>query len=401
MHLRPSERSRWSRCSGYPAFQALLSSVLPADKPSVHAWRGTVGHAICEEMLQPVVRMTPANRYAWSCDPSHTLIHVGGCAGRVYIHPEYSDVEYIVDAELITHIRTYLVAVANILQELGPKADARIEWGVSVSSVLGGTADAVIWTESRLVIVDAKFGQGVDVAAKNNQQLQCYAVAVHKALRTQSIEYVDLVIVQPALGGVKCSEHDISELHVWEVNIERETDRCKSSSRTLVAGSWCRWCPCVLRCPAQQKVLEEAVAVAEVPTVARSNRYDVLGEQLRRYEDVLLPYGKALRDQLHFALTLGACTTAETGWELVEKRSSRTWVHADAVLDLLQQHGVNTDDVFEHTLFSPAKLEKYIKRHGVSVDLAPLWSQKPSGTVLRRVGSAPKLPVIRGVGALP
>lgn len=90
-----------------------------------------------------------------------------------------------------------------------------------------GTADAVIPSVDELIIVDLKYGRGVKVDAKDNEQLQLYALAALEAFDFAGpFQRVRLVIVQPRLGHLDEWVYSVAELHAFKQTVAPRAQRC-------------------------------------------------------------------------------------------------------------------------------------------------------------------------------
>ena len=389
---RPSERDRWSHCSGYPAFKALLDTegLLPPEEPNKHAARGTVGHALVEMALRHV------DQFGLWDDPSAVVRYLLTQVGHTQ---DVDDLVVEIDQVLVDMAVECLLVVCRIVNDGGVPFHIFIE-----EPLASGTPDVVVWFPRlrRLVVIDHKFGAGVTVDARNNPQLQVYAVEARDALG-EDVETVDLVISQPAKGHMKVSRHDGSELAAWAEQISREKAACSAPQRRLAAGSWCRWCLCALQCPAVEKAVEDTVAFAESPVQVSGLRADALGRRLVQFEDVLVPYGAALRARLHKGLEVGEYDSGAAGWKVVAKRATRKWKDEDEAADWLMCNGVDELAAYKRTLLSPAQIEKLAKSTGLVLpDVADLTESVSSGTTIARTYDArPAKPRLVALGNFP
>lgn len=394
---RPSERARWARCSGYPVFRALLDSegLLPPEQPSEFAARGTVGHALVEEAL-----VLLKDDDAWE-DPTAAVRLLQSYVGKTRVVDG-------LDVEITQELAD--AAVECVLHCCDLVCEANTPYVFIEHRGATGTLDFGLWdadVDGTLTIVDQKFGAGVTVSPRDNPQLQVYAVELYDEVikfgSTFSVEKVRLVINQPFKGGYKESWHDVSELLVWDERIAAERAACAAPERRLAAGSWCRWCACATACPALEKAVESAMAQADVPVGVTAVSPVQMGERLRQYEDVLVPYGAALRARLHEGLEDGTYASADAGWKVVAKRAVRRWVDEGRVAVLLSERGFSQHDIYKRTLLSPAQIEKLAKSSGLALaDLSSQVESVSSGTTLARVTDArPGKPRLVALGAFP
>lgn len=400
MRLRPSERSRWENCSGYPAFRDLLASegALPVEEPSLYAWRGTVAHAVLAELLERYAKSKwPEHTLTWAEDSSESLAWLLDQRGRVYTEESTGQV-CVVDDDMLSDVAFCALAVASYVRSM-PGCRMHVELHVGGDDPSAGTADVVLESDTEVAVLDAKFGQGVDVAIENNLQLRTYAVLFEGP--DSNFEKVHLAILQPRRGGIKKSVHDASELRHWVGSLNSAQQRCFSPiARRLAAGSWCRWCACAQSCPAIATVFEEAVVYASVPDAAAAPSGAVLGERLRVYEAVLKPYADALAGALLSGLEHGTYDDS-SGWKRVEKRAQRKWADEAAVVVWFSARGYGQAELYDRKLKTPAKLEKHLNgdaktamsslvvKESSGYTLAPVADRRPKEKPLVALGPFP------------
>jgi hypothetical protein len=109
-----------------------------------------------------------------------------------------------------------------------------------------GTADAVINCENVLKVIDLKCGRGVavevDYAGKINPQLGFYALGAMDALDKWEWDSVEIIIVQPRLGGIKRRVVDVLELADLGAELIAAAKLAESDTPPFAAGSHCKFC---------------------------------------------------------------------------------------------------------------------------------------------------------------
>jgi hypothetical protein len=85
----------------------------------------------------------------------------------------------VVTADMVQDVLPYVRYVQDLVTSTG--GELFIEQKIAIGAITGehdahGTADAVIVTHDEIIIVDLKFGRGIEVDAVENKQLQIYAL---------------------------------------------------------------------------------------------------------------------------------------------------------------------------------------------------------------------------------
>jgi hypothetical protein len=352
--LSPSAAHRWMRC---PASVALEQNC--PDKSSSYADEGTAAHELAQRALTD-------NR-----DADAYIGHTIGVGGR----------EFTVDDEMAGYVQVYLDEV----RALADGGDLFVEQHVDFSDAVGvpesfGTSDAVIVKGSTLILVDLKYGRGVQVSAEENEQMLLYAIGGLAAFNglVADIDTVQLVIVQPRLQSVSSWECPVAEVDAFAERAKSAAASCLgaldvSESDMLpqyakAGEKQCRFCKAKAVCPALEREVQAAVvgdfedltpkAVAEATDNLQFVFSQALGQRMKNVELVEL-WCKAVRARTESELLAGR---AVDGFKLVEgRRGNRDWRDAAAVEAALKSMRLGTDAIYDRKLISPAKAEKLLK----------------------------------------
>lgn len=334
-----SSSERWLACPG----SMELSKKAPPQVESKYAKEGTDAHHCVEYLL--LNRARPVNKIV----------------AELKQYPR----------EMIEHA----VKAAELILKMVPEgADLFAETKSDLSFIdpeAFGTADAVIVEPfGRLIVIDFKYGAGVQVDPENNSQLAFYALGVaHKY--DYDFSSVEIVVIQPRVdhedGPVRSWILSIPELMAWTETFREGIARCKDPLAPLVAGEHCRFCPAKTICPEiSDKALVAArldfapladsemgfVTEPEIPavtTVLDAEMPDVLNAlpKLETWID-------AVRERAFAMLERGAKIP---GWKLVDKRGQRKW--ADPEKATAQFFKRYKEDIFVPSeILSPAQMEK-------------------------------------------
>jgi len=116
-----------------------------------------------------------------------------------------------------------------------------------------GTADAVVVFDNTLKVIDLKAGRGVaveaDYAGKINPQLGFYALGAMFSVEERQWESIEIIIVQPRLGGVKRRLTDMTELAELSRELVEAAELAEGDDPPFAAGSHCKFCLARATCP--------------------------------------------------------------------------------------------------------------------------------------------------------
>lgn len=290
-----------------------------------------------------------------------------------------------IDEELVPFVQEYVDLVNRMAS--GDKKYLFIEASLNIASVTGeydahGTADAVIFSEKEIVIVDLKFGRGVKVEAKENPQLLIYGLAAEAEFGGN--RKIRLVIFQPRL-------HHLSEWTPSSVELDVFKKNARVSGRTALAiyrgeaprrddyfpsEETCRFCRARGRCGALEKKVQEEVGADFDALADMDGDKDAVSEFVknsgvdisRAYAavPVIEAWCRAVSAEAERILHAGEDLP---GFKLVAgRKGARYWNDADAAADALRALQFGDADIFERKLISPAQAEKMFKASGMAAD---------------------------------
>jgi hypothetical protein len=219
-----------------------------------------------------------------------------------------------------------------------------------------GTVDvAIIEPFGCLHIIDLKYGEGY-VNHKDNSQMIYYALGLaHK--HKYDFDEIKVTIYQPRGGGevARTDSFSVSKLKSWKKEFEKAVARCESATDTsdLNAGSWCKFCPAKVICPALTKAsfdmakLDFASEVQPDPKALTSNQLKTILDrsaylelwikEVKKYAEARLSKGEKI-----------------SGWGLVPTRAQRVWKDAKKV-------AAKFPDLESPDIMSVAQAEKFLK----------------------------------------
>ena len=332
--LQPSAAHRWLNCTASPRFLAEHEAELPK-RDTEWSTEGTLAHEIAEKMLlgQP-----------WSCDP--------------------------VMAE---HVQGYVDRVKANLATAREGATLHVETKVPLFYMPErvGRIDTTVMdkVDSRIIVRDLKYGEGVMVDAENNEQQAIYAESF---IRDQWPDMpadgmVRIVIDQPrARDGDTVKDWVLtrSELSLFCARIGAVARKIIADEDTQFApGSACRFCEAKGICPARGN---QALAVLPEETTMQLGGLPppegLTEDQMRRIveaKDQLTDWLDSVEAHVFARLTEGK---EFPGFKLVEGRANRQWADEAEAAKKLRSFLPKDTLWSAPTFLTPAQAEKALKK---------------------------------------
>lgn len=342
---------------------------------------------LCQQMPE-----RPSSRYADEGTLCHTIMEavlahdgrpedfIGDTSGEVTVTPE------LIDAK----IRPALAALDEIdpANQMTYDCEIVVGFGDALPGVFG-SADMIGRLGHTAVVLDWKFGDGVDVAVEENPQAMFYAAA---AMRTPKAAWafdgateIECVIVQPtAKTPVKRWRTTPERIRAFERQLFAAVREAEKPDARFATGDHCRWCAAKPICPLLTGAVDRAVKTSlEGINAAR------LGEMLDQ-ASLIESYLADVRVLAQHILEEGFSIP---GWKLVQKRATRQWTNPDEAKAALTHLGLDETELTETKLVSPAQAEKVLKKRKLALpdDLVVAVS---SGTTLAPE-SDPRPPVLQ------
>jgi hypothetical protein len=373
--------SKWS-ASGFESIMLCPGKkVLEQGKPdntSKYAAEGTAAHQVLTWALQ---EERPATAYI----------------GRVI---EADGFVFEVDQDMAGHVQV-CVDYANDLK--GDDGTIFADIRVNYSSYLGvaeqeawGTADVIVCRGTEVIVVDFKYGMGVEVDAERNPQMSLYGLGALQAYHglVADFETVRMAISQPRIKRAP-SEWDCSveELEAWGRSTARSAVvSCLNAGAILspdqggmTTTEWedtflrptekgCKFCRAKATCPALRVEVAQTVRGDYAPATPEefsdmtltpvSSAHD---DDLERNwlaaclskVDLIEDWCKAIRAETERRLLAGDNVP---GFKLVQgKRSARQWTDAKVAEETLKTMRVKLEDMYDFKLISPTTADKLAK----------------------------------------
>ena len=270
----------------------------------------------------------------------------------------------LLEEKLIPALDAFDTYINALEDETGSPATILVEQEVSFGRYIPGafgSCDVLVRSGGRVVVLDWKFGRGVQVQAEENAQLLFYAAAAARTPALSALfddaEDVDLVIIQPP--GISVWQTTLPRLSKFEHALKDAVTKSQQPGAKISAGDHCRWCPAkgAAVCPEMNGALERAV-------ITDISKLDVtkLGKACEQ-SYILEHLIKDLRQMVQTALENGV---AVPGWKLVDKRATRKWAVDEAEITA-EFGGIGTDKLYKTELLSPAQMEKVLKEYSLVI----------------------------------
>lgn len=370
-----SAAHRWLACPG-----SVVLSEGKEDKGSKYAAWGTVAHDFADRCLN------------YETNPADSLGGVVEQDGHIIV----------VDQEMVDCVNTYLANVREMTAGADLfQSETRTNYShwLQVPEDAGwGTADATAVLGTELQVHDLKTGQGVEVDAKDNEQLMLYAGGKLREIEELGleIETIRLVIHQPRLKAAP-SEWSLSrdELVAWltgrarsgaaSVQMAAELGGCDKWEEIFLdpGESQCKFCKAKATCPALRAEVAQTV-FAETPASpedfedmrsgigCKDTLESVLAcERTQGHSaaawlaaylskvDLIEDWCSAVRAEALRRLEAGEPVP---GFKLVQgKRGARKWADEAQAEAALKTFRLKVEEMYDLKLISPTSAEKLTK----------------------------------------
>lgn len=356
--LSPSSAVRWMTCPGSVA----LCEGIP-DTSSASADEGTMMHTVA----------------------AHCLAAGTDAAG--YVGVTDTETGLILQVEQAQAVQKYVDHVRSIVKATNGKLLVEQRVGIdhlTMESGAQGTADAVILTQDELIVLDAKFGRGVEVEAQDNPQLLMYACGV---LKEWDIVYdfkrVRVGIIQPRLNATPEWSLSIEELNNFAVEAQFAAEYTRQPDAPLVPSpKGCQWCRAKATCPAIRTLV-----MNDFDNVVPETAHDDELARVMANADMIEKWVKAVRAEVERRLLAGEPVP---GYKLVQgKKGNRHWSKDDDAEALLKSMRIKHDQMYDYKLASPTSLEKLYK----AGEIGPRQWTKIAELITQSEGSPSVAPV--------
>ena len=356
----PSALHRLMRCPG----SAVLCKSVP-EQSSKYAEEGTLFHSVMEYILKSKLGEQVTNKWI-----------------RMYIET-YSTI--VLEKEAVDEMVDCVQGATqwfnlNFVNATQIIAETRLPMYYSDRDY--GTADVIVLFDDRLVIVDWKYGKGVDVSPNNNPQLISYAVSALKYLSSQHIDIrnfkeIETIIYQPRIytgETVKSYKYTMQELVQQSKIIKEAVDKVyalysKSVNSKIVkenlsaSDEACKFCPAKMICKAYAKQGTELLGdlISEKERLQK-HPDDVNWVEIgKKFEEELPKLQQFFNDVLEYFLVLPVEERPQGVYE-ARKSSRLSYINnQEKVIEVLRNNEI---DAIDHSikLITLTELKKQIKK---------------------------------------
>lgn len=355
--LSPSSANRWLICTP----SAKLGAKYP-NKSSVYADEGTCAHSLCELLLQKALGLITNEKYKSDL--------------TVLKKSEYYDLSMLSYAK---DYRDYVLEQYNrlVAQKKG-KVYIKIECRVDLTNYVPGsfgTSDCFIYNDEVLIVIDFKYGKGVEVSPIKNYQFRLYAIGIIGQIYDKAkIELIEMHVYQPRMNNIGYYSETRSVLVSWyKSDVLKQAQLAYQGKGEYKAGKHCGFCPAKGNCKTYAQFnlsnIDESFALPN-------------GLDPEFITKVVLNAGlfeSWIKSVKAFALEQAQKGVKFPGLKLVEGRSNRYIDSPDyAALELIM-NGAKESDVYKpKTLHTITELEKTIGKSQLN-ELIGDYILKPDG----------------------
>lgn len=273
-------------------------------------------------------------------------------------HPEIND-DYKSMEDNVSGYADFVIAKYEELKKRDPAAILITEQRVDYSHIVKGgfgTSDAVIIGDNTVIIIDLKYGKGVEVPAENNPQMRLYALgAMSEFELLYDFDAVEMTIYQPRRSNISSELMYSGDLTEWAREVVKPAaDKALSDNPPYHPGEWCtnHFCPGAGVCKARAEyVLAMERHSGKDPALLSDEE---LADALNR-STMLASWAKALGA---YALDSALSGHRIPGYKVVEGRSNRAYKNADKAADAIMAAGFDEAMIYNKTLLGITDMEK-------------------------------------------
>ncbi len=327
----PSAAERWIPCPG-----SVKATEGMADTTSVFAAEGTFAHHISE------------------------LARIDKKDASYYFEKKSDDGQFTCDKEMVQAVQYFLNYVEQFEAE-EELIEAKVSYDAWVDGGFG-TLDAALLNDGTAVVIDLKYGKGIQIHAEDNPQLKLYALGLfqeHGML--YDFKTFKLCICQPRLDWIDEWEISAEDLLTWANEIvEPAADLADTDDAPFKAGSWCQWCKIKGTCQTRYEMVTDAL-VDELQEITNPNEMgeSELGEAMSLVPEIA-KWCVDVTESVTKLVAQGKDIVGGDGlsFKMVEGRSNRAWRDAKEAEKAMKAHKIKVADMFTKKLITAPAFEK-------------------------------------------
>lgn len=371
--LSPSSAKRWMTCPG----SVILSEGI-VDKSSEFADEGTAAHFLAAHCLRH-------NQNAALHLGAKVLLlkdvitgeHAEAFEGGVLI-PSTGRIlnSFKVDADMARHVQVYLDYVHDVMASTNGELFVEVEvplMHITGESDAKGTSDAVILAGDEIIVIDLKYGMGVEVSAVENPQLLMYASGARKDFELAGdFSRIRMAISQPRISTQPsewdCPSYVLDEFEGQVVDAASNVWRMKEGDIPLVCvpeGDACKWCKAKASCKELDKKVQAEIGAdfdnlltSAPPKIGRYEEDTSYLSKKMACISLIEDWCKAIRSEVEKLLLSGQ---AVEGYKLVQgRKGARSWANAEEAEAMLKSMRLKIEQMYDMKVISPTTAEKVL-----------------------------------------
>ncbi len=382
----PSGAAAWMACPGKLAMEAG-----EPESVSRYADEGTAAHFLAAECLTHNTHPAAVLCKTIGIDPHGEAFfpQVVGNEGRE------ARAVFEIDTDMAGHVNHYV----QVVRRLAEGGELLVEQRLPIGHITGeadatGTGDAIILKDDEIIIIDLKYGRGVEVSAEDNPQLALYGLGALEAFgMLGDFSKVRMVIIQPRVSPTP-SEWTLrlDDLDAWASGIREAASMARDALNShgsyaewdadnLSPGDACRFCKAKTKCPALRSqvlatVADDFVAIEEpiAPQLSGvlervSNCDDAHLDSLFPNLDLIEQFVEAVRKRIEARALSGAVFN---NCKLVQgKRGNRKWTDDTEAEAQMKAMRLKVEEMYDLKLISPTSAEKLAPKYDKEGKLIP------------------------------
>ena len=327
----PSAAERWLVCPG-----SVKATEGMADTTSVYAGEGTFAHHISE------------------------LARIDKKDASYYFEKKSDDGQFTCDKEMVQAVQYFLNYVEQFEAE-EELIEAKVSYDAWVDGGFG-TLDAALLNDGTAVVIDLKYGKGIQIHAEDNPQLKLYALGLfqeHGML--YDFKTFKLCICQPRLDWIDEWEISIEDLLTWANEIvEPAADLADTDNAPFKAGAHCQWCKIKGTCQTRYEMVTDAL-VDELQEITNPNEMgeSELGEAMSLVPEIV-KWCTDVTESVTKLVAQGKEIVGGDGlpFKMVEGRSNRAWRDIKDAEKAMKAHKIKVADMYTKKLITAPAFEK-------------------------------------------
>lgn len=375
----PSGAAAWMTCPGKLALeQSMPESV------SRYADEGTAAHFLAAECLTHNTHPAAVLCKTIAIDDNGEAYfpQVVGNEGRS------QRAVFEIDADMAGYVNHYV----QLVRKLAEGGQLLVEQKLPIDHITGeqdatGTGDAIILKDDEIIVIDLKYGKGVEVSAEDNPQLALYGLGALEAFgMLGDFAKVRMVIVQPRTSTVP-SEWTLilDDLAAWADGIRHGAGMARDALASygtypewgidnLAPGDACRFCRAKATCPALRTralttVADDFVVIDDTPLDQKlsgamervSNCDDAHLDALFPNLDLIEQFVEAVRHRIEARALSGV---QFNNCKLVQgKRGNRKWSDETEAEAQMKAMRLKVEEMYDLKLISPTSAEKLAPKY--------------------------------------